>query len=295
MSYLASYKQNTLVSGTNIKTVNSNSLLGSGNITVQDTLVSGTNIKTINGNSLLGSGDLVVSGGVTSVTGTSPIISSGGSTPAISIQNAAADGTTKGAATFAANDFNAVSGVIAIDYTNGKAANTTDKGFLTNTDWNTFNNKQDAITNGFGLTGTTTKAVSLTTASAYITAETSISTTTYADITGASITLAAGTWVILSSIYAYSAANTIINVSASIRDGANTVITEGGSSTGAMGTGNVGYICIALHGIVSPSVSTVYKLSAARNNPANNATIDDGNAVNINSDKGTHIMAFRIA
>jgi hypothetical protein len=54
--------QATLVSGTNIKTVNSTSLLGSGNIAVQATLVSGTNIKSVNGTSLLGSGDLVVSG-----------------------------------------------------------------------------------------------------------------------------------------------------------------------------------------------------------------------------------------
>lgn len=53
-------KQATLVSGTNIKTVNSTSLLGSGNVAVQETLVSGTNIKTINGSSVLGSGDLVV-------------------------------------------------------------------------------------------------------------------------------------------------------------------------------------------------------------------------------------------
>ena len=52
--------QPTLVSGTNIKTVNNNSLLGSGNIAVQPTLVSGTNIKTINNTSLLGSGDITV-------------------------------------------------------------------------------------------------------------------------------------------------------------------------------------------------------------------------------------------
>lgn len=56
-------KQDDLVSGTNIKTVNSTSLLGSGDVAVQPTLVSGTNIKTINGSSILGSGDLVVSGG----------------------------------------------------------------------------------------------------------------------------------------------------------------------------------------------------------------------------------------
>jgi hypothetical protein len=58
-----STKQEELVSGTNIKTINSTSVLGSGNIAVQPTLVSGTNIKTINGNSVLGSGDLTISGG----------------------------------------------------------------------------------------------------------------------------------------------------------------------------------------------------------------------------------------
>lgn len=56
--------QPTLVSGTNIKTVNSTSLLGSGNVAVQPTLVSGTNIKTINNTSLLGSGNI----SITSVT-----------------------------------------------------------------------------------------------------------------------------------------------------------------------------------------------------------------------------------
>ena len=53
-------KQDTLVSGTNIKTVNSTSLVGSGNVAVQPTLVSGTNIKTINSTTLLGSGDIAV-------------------------------------------------------------------------------------------------------------------------------------------------------------------------------------------------------------------------------------------
>ena len=56
-------KQDDLVSGTNIKTINSTSLLGSGNVAVQPTLVSGTNIKTINGSSVLGSGDLTIGGG----------------------------------------------------------------------------------------------------------------------------------------------------------------------------------------------------------------------------------------
>lgn len=51
-------KQDTLVSGTNIKTINSTSVLGSGDISVQETLTSGTNIKTINNTSVLGSGDI---------------------------------------------------------------------------------------------------------------------------------------------------------------------------------------------------------------------------------------------
>ena len=57
--------QPTLTSGTNIKTINSTSLLGSGDVTVQPTLISGTSIKTINGTTLLGSGDITVGGGIT--------------------------------------------------------------------------------------------------------------------------------------------------------------------------------------------------------------------------------------
>ena len=80
-------KQSTLISGTNVKTINGSSILGSGNLSVtgswgaiggtlsnqtdlnnalnakQDTLVSGSNIKSIGGIGILGSGDLVVSAG----------------------------------------------------------------------------------------------------------------------------------------------------------------------------------------------------------------------------------------
>ena len=62
-------KQDSLVSGTNIKTVNSTSVLGSGNIAVQETLVSGTNIKTINSTSLLGSGDITIAANPSGVSG----------------------------------------------------------------------------------------------------------------------------------------------------------------------------------------------------------------------------------
>jgi hypothetical protein len=84
----------------------------------QAALVSGTNIKTVNSTSLLGSGDVSV--GVTSVTGTAPVVSSGGATPAISMA----------------------------------AASTSVSGYLTSTDWNTFNGKQAAgsyVTSGGAL------------------------------------------------------------------------------------------------------------------------------------------------
>lgn len=97
-SYHDSSKQDCLVSGTTIKTVNGTSVLGSGDIVIsggttytagtgiaiaansicvlstcntkwnnkQDALVSGTNIKTVNGQSITGAGDIVISGtGVT--------------------------------------------------------------------------------------------------------------------------------------------------------------------------------------------------------------------------------------
>jgi hypothetical protein len=78
-------------------------------------------------------------GTVTSVTGTSPVVSSGGNTPAISMA----------------------------------AANTTTNGYLTSTDWNTFNGKSNTngtvtsvsgtgTVNGLTLTGTVTTSGSLT-------------------------------------------------------------------------------------------------------------------------------------
>ncbi len=71
------------------------------------------------------------SGTVTSVTAVSPLtggtITTAGN---IGIQNAAADATTKGAASFETNDFNAVSGNIAIDYANGQKASASVPGFV---------------------------------------------------------------------------------------------------------------------------------------------------------------------
>jgi hypothetical protein len=72
---------------------------------------------------------------------TSPL-SGGGDLTAnrtLSIADAVADGTTKGAATFTASDFNSASGVISLDYTNGQKASAAQPGFLSASDFTLLN------------------------------------------------------------------------------------------------------------------------------------------------------------
>jgi hypothetical protein len=73
--------------------------------------------------------------------GTNDILPGADSDVTISIADAAADGATKGAAAFVANDFTSSSGLIGLDYTNAQKADTDNIGFLTDTDWDTFNGK----------------------------------------------------------------------------------------------------------------------------------------------------------
>jgi hypothetical protein len=118
---------------------------------------------TINGTSTSLGGSISV-GTVTSVTGTAPVVSSGGATPAISMA----------------------------------AANTTTNGYLTSTDWNTFNGKgSGSVTsvsgtgtvNGLTLTGTVTTTGSLTLGGTLdLSSPPAIGGTTAAAITGTTIT-----------------------------------------------------------------------------------------------------------
>jgi hypothetical protein len=105
-------------------------------------LTAGTGISFSTGTTYNGSAAITINatgsgGGVTSVTGTAPIASSGGTTPAISISQ----------------------------------ATTSTNGYLSSTDWNTFNNKGSGTVtsvsgtgtvNGITLTGTVTSSGSLT-------------------------------------------------------------------------------------------------------------------------------------
>jgi hypothetical protein len=100
----------------------------------------------------------------------------------IAIADAAADGTTKGAATFAAADFNATSGVISIDYVNAQKATSGQPGFLTAADWSTFNGKQNAV--AFTTVGTNLATLPNPSAISYlrVNADNSISALTLAQL-----------------------------------------------------------------------------------------------------------------
>jgi hypothetical protein len=159
---------NTLTSGTSILYGNGSGLFS--NVTI------GSGVSFVGGTlSATGTG-----GTVTSVTGTSPVLSSGGTTPDISLASGYGDtqnpyaaktatfvlaGPTTGAAavpTFralASTDIPALSYVSSVTGTapvvssgglnpaiSMAAANTSTNGYLTSTDWNTFNSKQPAGT-----------------------------------------------------------------------------------------------------------------------------------------------------
>ena len=156
---------------------------------------------------------------------------------------------------------------------------------------------------GYGLSGNSAPAVGLSTASGLATAETTVSAASYADVTGASVSLAAGTWLLIGDVYGRSV-NARAQMDVAITDGANTIVREGSSSIPASGTANVndwGHVHVAA--IVSPGSTTTYKLRAARGNTTltNSWTAVDGsgqgvsNNASSNTDKGTGLIAVRIA
>ena len=155
-------------------------------------LTAGTGVTFSTGTTYNGSTAITInatgSGGtVTSVTGTAPIASSGGTTPAISISQA----TTSTNGYLSSTDWNtfnnkqpsgtyvtSVTGTAPVVSSGGTtpaismaAATASVNGYLTSTDWNTFNNKGSGTVtsvsgtgtvNGITLTGTVTSSGSLT-------------------------------------------------------------------------------------------------------------------------------------
>jgi hypothetical protein len=141
---------------------------------------------TINGTSTSLGGSISV-GTVTSVTGTSPVVSSGGATPAISMPAAtgsvngyltSTDWTTFNSKQAAGTYVTSVAATSPVTSSGGTtptiampAATTSVSGYLTSTDWTTFNNKgSGSVTsvggtgtvNGITLTGTVTTSGNLT-------------------------------------------------------------------------------------------------------------------------------------
>jgi hypothetical protein len=150
--------------------------------------------------------------------------------------------------------------------------------------------------------GDLTIGASLSTAQAFCTAETTLSAATYADITGASISLAAGTWIIFATANGSSQTTTATSMIVAITDSANAVIAEAQQDIAA-GTATIRtWGNLSLSAIVTPTGTTTYKLRGARGTTTRtgNCIISDGvgiatNNVSNNSDKSTSIRAIKIA
>jgi hypothetical protein len=127
----------------------------------------------------------------------------------ISINDALENGTTKGVSTYNGNDFNAMSGVISIDYTNAVSASGSSKGFLLPADWTTFNNKQSQL-NGTGFVKASGTSITYDN-STYLT--TSSAASTYLPLTGGTLTGAlSGTSGTFTSINANNSSDAIIGL-----------------------------------------------------------------------------------
>ena len=150
------------VSGTITTSVSTNKLVGRGTsgTGVMEEITLGTNLS-LTGTTLNASGG---GGGVTSVTGTTPIASSGGVTPNISISQATTS-TNGYLSSIDWNTFNnkgsgtvtSVSGTLPINSSGGATptisisqATTSTNGYLSSVDWNTFNNKGSGTVTSVG-------------------------------------------------------------------------------------------------------------------------------------------------
>jgi hypothetical protein len=140
---------------------------------------------------------------------------------------------------------------------------------------------------------------SLTSDEAFVTADTTLGNAAYADITGASLSLGAGTWLILATICAKgNTTNQQIRVTAAIANGSNNIVAESSGLSLAPGSSVLGWVNIALSAIVSPGSTTTYKLRGRYEGNVAVAANGAGTGTNMadsDSNKGTSIRAIRIA
>jgi hypothetical protein len=230
-----------------------------GNVTLTNSGVTSFNTRT--GEVTLSSSDVTTAlgytpgtGNVSSVTGTSPIVSSGGNTPAISMP--AANATTNGyltstdwttfnnkqpSGTYVTN----VTGTSPVVSSGGTtpaisipAANATTNGYLTSTDWSTFNSKQPSGTYVTSVSGTSGRVSSTGGTTPVIDL---VATTVTAASYGNASTVATFTVDAYGRLTAAANASIAIDVSAVSGAVANTVnvIAGTGLSGGGALTGNV--------------------------------------------------------
>ena len=221
---------------------------------------------TINGNSTALGGSVSV-GTVTSVTGTSPIVSSGGATPAISMPAAtgsvngyltSADWTTFNSKQPAGTYVTSVAATSPVTSSGGTtptiampAATTSVSGYLTSTDWNTFNSKgSGTVTSVTGTapvvsSGGATPAISMaaanTTTNGYLT---STDWNTFNGKGTGSVTSVAGTGTVngitltgtVTTSGSLTLGGTLSNVSLATQVTGNLPVTNLGSGTSASST-----------------------------------------------------------
>jgi hypothetical protein len=226
-----------------------------GNVTLTNAGVTAFNTRT--GNVTLSSSDVTTAlgytpgtgnGTVTSVTGTSPVVSSGGATPAISMP--VANTTTNGYLSSTDwNTFNnkgsgtvtSVTGTAPVVSSGGTtpaisipAATTSVSGYLTSTDWNTFNNKGSgngsvtSVATGTGLSGgpiTTTGTISL--------ANTAVTAASYGSASNVA------TFTVDAQGRLTAASNTAISIAVAAVSGAVPNTRNVTASTGLTGGGNL--------------------------------------------------------
>ena len=261
-------------------------------------LTAGTGVTFSTGTTYNGSTAITInatgSGGtVTSVTGTAPIASSGGTTPAISISQA----TTSTNGYLSSTDWNtfnnkqpsgtyvtSVTGTAPVVSSGGTtpaismaAATASVNGYLTSTDWNTFNNKGSGTVtsvsgtgtvNGITLTGTVTSSGSLTLGGTL--SGIGNSQLTYSTISGVSLgsnlfNLTAGTGVTFSSGTTYNG-STAITINATGTGGTVTSVAATvpaflsitGSPITTSGTLAISYSGTALPAVNGGTAQTAY-------------------------------------
>jgi hypothetical protein len=142
----------------------------------------------------------------------------------------------------------------------------------------------------------------ITSTSAFATATTSVSAATYADVTGVTVTLATGTWLVTAQCSGSSVnAQAIMHVA--ITDAANTVLAEGSQGIGASGTASVAQLGTVTVTAIVVATGAAIKMRAARGLTTitgtwvamNGAGTNTTNNLTDGSNKGTGIFAVRIA